>query len=408
MFKTSQSMVGIFTIGLLLRFILMPFLFHPDLKTHYFHAQFLQQGVFNIYQFISDNKRSLGYTDTFNYPPLTYFFLGSWNIIVHPILGFSYDKWLNDWGENWFTSDQIFRQLFFLKIPYLIFDLLTGWLIFKILDKKYAKLGLILWLFNPISLYLIYGLSNFDIIPTFFTLLAVYLLQRGSYLWSGISLSFGIATKLFPLMFIPLFIIFCLHHKQIKTCLLFILGALSIFLLSIAFLWRDFFLISNSGLVSLIFQSRFNVLTIQVPFFLIIYLAVLLVFFIRSADLNDLILGILAICMGVLIPTQFHPQWVIWGLPFLIILIAQRIRLIWVLLATWVSLILTVLSFGDKFLTIGIFSPIIPQIYLVDSTETVVISHFLVNKLLVLSEILLIITLFGLYSYRYLIWNKKS
>jgi len=55
--------------------MIMPFLFHPDIKSQYFHAQFLQHGVLNIYQYLRKTKIYLGTKTTFNYPPLPYYVL---------------------------------------------------------------------------------------------------------------------------------------------------------------------------------------------------------------------------------------------------------------------------------------------------------------------------------------------
>jgi len=221
----------IFLIATIIRLLLIPWFYHPDLKSQYFHFQFLSQGVANIYQHIAENKSRLPYTDTFNYLPLTYFTFGSYyalaKLFTPPTLG----RWLNDWGpnQNLYTDFPIF--LFILKLPYLIFDLLIAYFLFRITSNK---LLLKLWLFNPLTLYLVYILGNFDVLPSLLTLLSLYLLPTNSK-FSG--LSFGLATclKAYSLLFLPVFLVKIFPNKsKIFSFLLFfslpLLGTIGPFL----------------------------------------------------------------------------------------------------------------------------------------------------------------------------------
>ncbi|KPJ70859.1 hypothetical protein AMJ51_00745, partial [Microgenomates bacterium DG_75] len=63
--KFLKSFYGqVLLMALFIRFLLMPFLYHPDIKSHHFHFYFLSQKVFNIYQYLADNIQNLPYTDT--------------------------------------------------------------------------------------------------------------------------------------------------------------------------------------------------------------------------------------------------------------------------------------------------------------------------------------------------------
>ena len=42
-----------------LRLLVAAFIFHPDIKTIGFQTSFLKEGVFNIYSYLVDNKKSL-------------------------------------------------------------------------------------------------------------------------------------------------------------------------------------------------------------------------------------------------------------------------------------------------------------------------------------------------------------
>src|SRR3989344_6486072 len=156
-------------VAILIRLFLMMWTYHPDIKSQHFHAQFLQTGVINIYKYVAENKNSLPYTDTFNYPPLVYFTLGSWNTIARVIAGPDLISWLNDWGSQALYTHQVWLHLLALKIPYLIAELILVGLLIKLgINKKWL-------LFNPVTLYLIYVLGQFDIFPVLLTVLAYYL-----------------------------------------------------------------------------------------------------------------------------------------------------------------------------------------------------------------------------------------
>ena len=178
----------------------MPFFYHPDMKTQHFHFQFFSKGVLNIYDYLDKNKPKLGYQDTFNYLPLTYYTFGLTQAITKPFLGHDFNNWINNWGENQNNYPNIICYMFFLKIPYLILDIGLAFLLLK--TFKNSKI-FYFWLFNPVSIYLIYILGNFDILPSFLTLLSFYFLKKNKLLFSYLSIGIAIALKMYPVIFVP-------------------------------------------------------------------------------------------------------------------------------------------------------------------------------------------------------------
>lgn len=61
---------------------------------------------------------------------------------------------------------------------------------------------------NPISLMITCLHGQFDAIPAFFSLLAIYKLEHSNYPFSAAALALGIAFKSYPVLFLPL----CLHR----------------------------------------------------------------------------------------------------------------------------------------------------------------------------------------------------
>lgn len=340
----------------------MPILFHPDIKSQYFQANYLRQGVFNIYQFISQNKEKLSYQDTFNYPPLAYYFFGSWNYLTAPLLGQPYQNWLSDWSEEGFVSGQVFRTMFILKIPYLLADLLIGLLLIKLLEEKFREKALLIWFFNPLTLYIIYGLSNFDVIPTALTLLAVFYFRKKNYFVSGLSLGLGIAMKLFPLLFLPFFLLPLLRLRMYRPAFLFMVGAAGIFLLSVSWLWQSFLGISQSGLITKVLELKISLpLVSAVPVFYLFYGLLLLAVLKKDAARMEFFL--LAVTLLIPAVSRFHPQWLLWALPFLVIFAAKDMKILLLSGLLFLSFIPLVLGFEDRFLTLGLLGPLFPAIY---------------------------------------------
>lgn len=99
--------------------------------------------------------------------------------------------------------------IFFVKTIINIFDLANAFLIYKFFNNNFRKL--ILYLFNPVTLFIFSFHGQFDAIPIFFLLLTIYLINKKNFLWAVMTYSIAVAFKTWPIFFI--FIIF----NQIKN-----------------------------------------------------------------------------------------------------------------------------------------------------------------------------------------------
>src|SRR3989344_9437387 len=80
-------------LGIVLRVLVMPVTFHPDLWGHSFTAYFFAyEGKLNPYEALvnlpSDHQivTNFGVTDIFIYPPLAYFTLGVFRLLIKPFV----------------------------------------------------------------------------------------------------------------------------------------------------------------------------------------------------------------------------------------------------------------------------------------------------------------------------------
>ena len=88
-------------IGVAIRLVLMPITVHPDLWGHSFTAYFFAyKGELNIYDFLLNLPKNhplvmnYGVNDIFIYPPLAYFTLGIFRVLVKPLADANFIPWL--------------------------------------------------------------------------------------------------------------------------------------------------------------------------------------------------------------------------------------------------------------------------------------------------------------------------
>ena len=213
----------ILSLAIVVRIFLAASTFHPDIQAFNLAGKIIGEGnILNLYDYLPSlpNNDLLKNLAVFNYPPAIYLFNGFFNFIFN-IVGLPINQFLLDSPANY--GNILFNiHLLILKIPYLIFDLLTGFILYKMFNgKRLSNLALTIWLFNPINLYSTYMMGQFDIIPTFFTILSVYFAFKNKLNWAALSLGFGIAFKLYPIfLLIPLLILGKNYLEKFKVCLL--------------------------------------------------------------------------------------------------------------------------------------------------------------------------------------------
>lgn len=358
----KNKILLIFISGLLLRFFFMSFFYHPDLKSQFFHAQFLSAGIMNIYSYIPAHLASLPYRDTFNYPPLTYFILGTWETVARFLAGPGLPSWLNDWGSAAAFNPHISFFLFWLKIPYLAADLILLYLLLAVVPAAKRQLAAYLWAFNPVSLYAVYMIGQFDILPALLTFLA-YIYSRKQKLFVAIFLlSIAVALKTYPVFLLPFIFI---RSKNLKHLFLQIL-----IFVSASFLWV-FPFIKTSGFINAVFLSplgqRLFIAGIDIgfgerlPLFFILYSFVLCWSWVGRTRF-DLLPEYIFTSSAILALGHYHAQWAVWSLPFWLIFFVRNTK--YLVLSLFASLLyfLDIFMLSDQYTLIGMFSPLNPNL----------------------------------------------
>ena len=366
----SISFRRLLILASVLYFLLAPITYHPDTKLNLAYPS-LGGGVWNIYSYLESHNLNV---PPLHYPPLHYLALKLELPITQLIGGSGYTNWLLSDSTQATLDPQILRYNLASKFPLLLLALLSGWLIYKLIlreteEEKSALLGAAFWFFNPITLYAIVAMGQNDIIAISIFLIGLWYFMKRPYL---AFLIFGLSgsIKSYPLIWSGVAAMAFPSKSLVKKLALLAL-AFAVYGVTLApFISSSYFRqqVLTSGLVTRFFDSGisigFNESVLLVPLF-IIAVAVLSIGSSISGGVLTASLFVLATNFFVLGFSHFNPQWLLWLVPFWAILFPffekeDKTRLLnrFLLLLTFISFLIIVILFEDKFLTWGIFSPL--------------------------------------------------
>jgi hypothetical protein len=213
----------------------MPITFHGDLLwIHLWPTQTSYFGVFDGYSSMLDlYGESIRCSGTFYYGPVTYLFFSIFQWIFKGFL-----PHLGDWlislqdislnletyhvlVEN--SSPQVFKYLFFMKMPYLFVDTAIFLCLFQWVPEKKTILSWF-WAFNPVIIYGTYMVGQFDLMIALVIVLACVAIRKKQYAWAFFSLGLGVVIKKVTIfIFLPTLIILSHDVREfIKNTLFFL------------------------------------------------------------------------------------------------------------------------------------------------------------------------------------------
>ncbi|KKT58470.1 MAG: hypothetical protein UX91_C0006G0008 [Candidatus Amesbacteria bacterium GW2011_GWB1_47_19] len=341
-------------LGLSLRLVLMPVTLHPDFRAVNFAADIIvhKGQILDFYNYLSRQPRTdplvkLYGDGLFIYPPLAYLTHALFNFFLSPLYPHSaFNTLISDIGQ--LRSDPgLPFLLLLLKLPYLLADILCLLLIYRLLPDKLKISGSLLWIFNPVNIYVSYMIGQFDIFIALFLLLAVYLSKRKSLL-AAVCIGLAAGFKPLPLFFLPL-----LPGPKLKNI---IVGLLTYLVIIIPYLassgFRQYALLA--GLSDKIVYAKIMVSGSQfIPLFV---LGLVLIYWWQWLKPGDLSLSgwFSALLLLFYSVTHFHPQWFVWVTPFLLLLYIRNPRLKFPTLIIMLSYLIIILGFEPS-LHLGLF-----------------------------------------------------
>ncbi len=359
-------------IGLALRLILMPLTVHPDIRAIDFGAYLIsQKGEWlTFYDHLSRlGPGNLFVTiyglDLFIYPPLAYLIPGVFMFFLGPLYNFSFNNlFLLDIGATYHAMI-LFKTLFLLKLPYLLFDFLLAFLLYRLFTQKKAEIAFKLWMVNPLTLYTTFAMGQIDIFPTLMIVAALFFAFKEKKEWSVLMLGLGGAFKLVPLLFLPIFAL-VLEKGFWRRMKLLLIGAAPYLVIVAPYLLfspmyrQSAFLASQTEkmlYLKLPLSGAEYLSVFAIGYFLLLFLANKLTG--KKEALWQIGLALMLLFFSV---THYHPQWFLWLTPFLIWLVIAKGRKYFVHLGILFSCYLALLFFFESSLHLGLFVPIAPSL----------------------------------------------
>lgn len=360
-------MKKILVLAALVYTILAPLTYHPDTKLTLYYASLNQGRVWDIYTYLHNNPDNF---PKFHYPPMHYWLLKGELPLVNLIGGKGIVDWLKIGSNVAFEEKNIFLYNLATKMPILLLVILSGWLIGKILLKngykpRTASLAMIIWLFNPITIYSAVMMGQNDILAICPFLIGLYFYYDNPFL-AFLMFGWGGSVKSYPLIWaIGLAMVYPRANWYKKIGL--ILIPIGFYLLTLApFIRFDYFKqdVLYSGLSERMFEAAMEIgfgdKILMVPLLLVI---LTIAGIRRKLGRNLKMIGMYLATMSLVILgfSHFHPQWFMWIMPFLAIYLATDGEWTsWIFLLP--ALLGIILLFGDVFLYWGIVASMNPEI----------------------------------------------
>jgi hypothetical protein len=109
----------------------------------------------------------------------------------------------------------IYRYLFFFKLPYLLFDLAVAWVIWNFMDKAEPKrLAVLIWLFNPLTLFATYIFGRFEVFSIFFLAVTAWQLKSHRIFLASLAFAISLHCREINLMFAPFLLLAVIDFKD--------------------------------------------------------------------------------------------------------------------------------------------------------------------------------------------------
>lgn len=208
--NNSQFFVLALGIAVILRLCLMPFFGHVDLFSE---ARRLFFVIENGYLFDQGHRLVVYYIEML-FTAFSLLFIDVSEGLFHLEDPTQSTSNLIDYG--FFLNDpNIYRHLFFFKLPYLIFDIATAVVIWRYIDKpEHKKIALIIWLFNPLTLFSTYIFGRFEVISLFFLAFTALQLKYHRVFLASFTFALSLHCREINLLFAPFFLLAVIDFKD--------------------------------------------------------------------------------------------------------------------------------------------------------------------------------------------------
>ncbi len=210
--KKNQRFIHILLLAILLRVILMPFFGHIDVLSEARRVFFWAENNL-FFDNISRNTTML--IEVLFYRATSFLLPDHIGMFYHADMAHSTSSIPNSF--EFVSHYTIFRTLFVLKLPFLVFDILTAVILYNYFqDKEKGLNSCKLWLFNPVTIFAFYIFGRFESIPIFFIAASLLALKKNRVIWAAILIGLCINGREMMIIYGPVFI-FVVFFASLKT-----------------------------------------------------------------------------------------------------------------------------------------------------------------------------------------------
>jgi len=311
----KHKILLILILGLIIRLVLMPFFTWKDLISTYQRA----------YEVTFNGENLLNYGQ-----PLSHL-IEVINLYIYDI--FFKSNHLLPLSRFKSENPYVNFNLFFFKLPYLIFDILSFFILKGLIkNKKSQVISLAFYFLNPILIFSVYMFGRYETFPIAFLLISLYFIKKNKFILSTFTFSLAILSRTSFIILAPIY--FILIGKNFRQKILISILTLLPFVFTV--IYKVIILNNLSGIKWLLDGHHVNFLlgsklesgvgTNIYPF--IISYSVTIYFAIKDWILNK---SNWEKCTFYLFITlaqyyslcYFHPQYLSWIIPLIAILLAN-------------------------------------------------------------------------------------
>lgn len=211
-----KTLVLLMAAAIAIRLLVMPVTLHGDVFHIWGVATLSLKGIWDPFYYAVANYKNIA-SSSFDvyYPPAAYVIyslflmvldlfsstLVQWLQFPRELILLEQDVSLHTYIQNLGKRD-LFWNIFLLKTPNLIYEVIIIWCLTSIISKKYRKRALALWVFNPIVFYSAYMMGQIDLLTAALVVLAAVAAIGGKRLISLTLLVIGMMVKVLPMILI--------------------------------------------------------------------------------------------------------------------------------------------------------------------------------------------------------------
>lgn len=208
--NNRQFLIAALGFGVLLRLALMPFFAHVDLFSEARRVFYVLE---NDHLFDNTHRFVVFYIEVL-FAAFSTLFIDITENLFHISDPTQSVSTLIDY--KFFLSDpNIYKHLFFFKLPYLTFDIATALLIWKFVDKpEHRKIALLIWLFNPLTLFSTYIFGRFEVISLFFLVACALQLKYDRVFFASALFALALHCREINLIYTPFLLLALIDVKD--------------------------------------------------------------------------------------------------------------------------------------------------------------------------------------------------